>query len=118
MIWLGSEKSLLGSKSRQLIERGEIYFSAVSVAELRFKSRHGKLKLANNAVDAWLGLGFKAINFNLEAAEHFWSFSAHEVPDAIDRQIMATARANNFKLITSDRRILAQGFDWVLDATT
>ena len=118
MIWLGIEKSLLGSKSRQLIERGEIYFSTVSVAELRFKSRLGKIKLANNAVDAWLGLGFKAINFNLEAAEHFWSFSAYEVPDAIDRQIMATARANNFKLITSDRRILAQGFDWVLDATT
>ena len=118
LIWLGSEKSLLGFKSRQLIERGEIYFSAVSVAELRFKSRHGKLKLANNAVDAWFGLGFKAINFNLEAAEHFWSFSAHEVPDAIDRQTMATARANHFKLITSNRRILAQGFDWVLDATT
>jgi len=36
----------------------------------------------------------------------------------MDRQIMATAAASNLILITSHRKILAQGFDWVLDATT
>jgi len=63
-------------------------------------------------------MGFRLLNFNLEAAEEFWSFSAYEVPDPMDRQIMATARANNLTLLTSDRKILRQGFPWVLDATT
>ena len=31
---------------------------------------------------------------------------------------MHEARANNLNLVTSDRKILNQGFAWVLDATT
>jgi predicted nucleic acid-binding protein len=30
--------------------------------------------------------------------------------------ILATARAHGAKLITSDRKILELGFDWVLDS--
>ena len=48
----------------------------------------------------------------------FSDFSRDWVPDPFDRMIMAAASANNKKLITSDSKILAMGFDWVLDATT
>lgn len=118
LVWLMSAKGQIGSKTRQIIERGDICFSTVSVAELKFKAQFGKLQLQSNFVEAWTNMGFRLLNFNLEAAEEFWSFSAYEVPDPIDRQIMATARANNLTLLTSDRKILSQGFHWVLDATT
>lgn len=118
LVWLMSAKGQLGSKTRQIIERGDICFSTISVADLKFKAKFGKLDLQSNVVEAWTEMGFRLLNFNLEAAEEFWSFSAYEVPDPMDRQIMAIARANNLTLLTSDRKILSQGFPWVLDATT
>jgi PIN domain nuclease of toxin-antitoxin system len=36
--------------------------------------------------------------------------------DPFDRMITATAKANGIKLITSDRRLLDLGFDWILDS--
>jgi PIN domain nuclease of toxin-antitoxin system len=118
LVWLMSEKGQIGPRTRQIIERGEVYFSVISVAELQFKARLGKLKLQANAVSAWTELGFGLLNFNLEAAEEFWSFSVYEVPDPMDRQIMAIARANNLTLLTSDRKILSQSFPWAADATS
>jgi len=118
LVWLSSSKGLLGSQTKRILERGSVHFSTISVAELQFKAKIGRLTLASNAVEQWLELGFKLLSFNLQAAEHFGSFSATEIPDPMDRQIMAIARANNLALITSDRKILAQQFDWVLDATT
>lgn len=118
LFWLSANPKLLGKNTMQEIARRSVYFSTVSVAELSFKASIGKLSLkpyfANTLIDA----GFQALNFNLEAADHFSGFSHHEIPDPFDRQIMAVARANNLTLVTSDRKILGQGFTWVLDATT
>lgn len=118
LVWLSQDTSFLGKQTKRILDRRSVYFSTVSLAELRFKASLGRLKLAPNTVQSWLDIGFQALPFSLDAAEVFSSFSAHQIPDAFDRQILATARANGMSLITSDRKILAQEFDWVLDATT
>jgi PIN domain nuclease of toxin-antitoxin system len=63
-------------------------------------------------------MGIEPVDFDIDAAVQFGRFSSTWVPDPFDRLIMATASAHNLTLVTADRRILAQNFDWVLDATT
>jgi PIN domain nuclease of toxin-antitoxin system len=118
LFWLSSNTKLLGKDTKREISNRSVYFSTVSVAELSFKASIGKLSLKPSFVNVWIDSGFQALSFNLDAADHFSSFSHHEIPDPFDRQIMAVARANNLTLVTSDQKILKQGFTWVLDATT
>ena len=118
LYWLSVDDRLLGKEARRVISTKSLYFSSISLAELSAKAKSGRIKFHKDPVEQWQEFGIQPLSFFLEAASHFSSFSAHEISDPFDRMIMATARANNLKLITSDRRILAQGFDWVLDATT
>jgi PIN domain nuclease of toxin-antitoxin system len=118
LYWLGFDSRRLGKETLRLIRTKHLYFSSISLAELSEKARSGRIKFYKDPAAQWQEFGIQPLSFFLEAASHFSSFSAHEISDPFDRMIMATARANNLKLITSDRRILAQGFDWVLDATT
>ena len=37
--------------------------------------------------------------------------------DPFDRMILATARAHGTQLITSDRKLLELGFDWIRDSS-
>jgi hypothetical protein len=56
--------------------------------------------------------------FGRSSAIEFASFHSHQVPDLMNRQIMAVARANGLGLITADRKIINLQLDWVIDATT
>ena len=118
LVWLEHFPERIGKNSSHLIERREIYFSSISVAELSFKGSLGKYPFNPDSPRAWNEAGIKTLNFDTGAGFAFPRFSASQVPDPMDRQIMATAAANKLILITSDRKILAQRFDWVLDATT
>lgn len=118
LAWLVVDRKRIGKEAMRFIERNEIYFSTPSIAELSFKRTQGKFNYSISLVDAWREAGFALLNFDLGAANAFGRFSPEWVPDPFDRQIMAVAAANNLTLITSDRKILSQGFDWVLDATT
>ena len=66
----------------------------------------------------WHELGFAELSFGRSAATEFASFHSHQVPDPMDRQIVAVARANGLGLITADKKILNLELDWVVDATT
>jgi PIN domain nuclease of toxin-antitoxin system len=118
LYWLGLDGRCLGKETLKVIGTRSLYFSSISLAELSAKATSGRIKFYKDPVEQWQEFGIQPLSFFLEAASHFTSFSEHEISDPFDRMIMATARANNLKLITSDRKILAQGFDWVLDATT
>ena len=118
LYWMGESSKQLGPKTVQILRSRKLYFSSISVAELSFKKRFSKLEYDLSAPQAWRELGIDQLNFGVEAANAFSRFSPEWVPDPFDRQIMAVAAANNLTLITSDRKILSQGFDWVFDATT
>ena len=118
LVWLVVDRGRLGRETMRILERNEIYFATPSIAELSFKRSLGRLHYSISLVEDLREFGLTLLSFDLEAANAFGRFSSEWVPDPFDRQIMAVAAANNLTLITSDSRILSQGLDWVLDATT
>ena len=77
----------------------------------------GKLNLGVS-VDEFLGeLDARSLPLRAEDARETFSFPRLMSHDPFDRMILATARSHSAKLITSDRKILELGFDWVLDSS-
>ena len=118
MVWVTNAPKRIGASAMRAIETRPVFFSSVSLAELVFKRSIGKFEMHPEVAARWMESGIKPLSFDLRAASAFSRFPSSQVPDPMDRQIMATAVANNLILLTSDRKILAQRFDWVLDATT
>lgn len=117
-MWVNDMPSRIGKRAMQLLKFEDLYYSTISIAELGFKSKSGKLNFGKADMDRWQELGIGELSFGRLAATEFASFQSHQVPDPLDRQIMAVTRANGLGLITADRRILALELDWVIDATS
>jgi PIN domain nuclease of toxin-antitoxin system len=118
LIWLDQGSRHIGPKTTQILSVADLCFSTISVAELTYKRSIGKIEFLDSTPTHWRAMGLEAVDFDLTAAAHFGRYSSSWVADPFDRLIMATASANNLTLLTADRRILEQDFDWVLDATT
>lgn len=116
LMWVNEMPSRIGKRALQLLKFEELYYSTISIAELGFKSKSGKLNFGNDDIARWQELGIAELSFGRSAATEFASFHSHQVPDPLDRQIMSVARANGLGLITADRKILNLQLDWVLDA--
>lgn len=108
----------LGKRARKIIHCSpELYFSAVSVFEIVVKQMKGKLNIGKS-VNEFLGdLDAKALPLRVEDAAAVSLFPSLVTHDPFDRLILATTKANNAKLITSDQKLLDLGFDWILDST-
>lgn len=118
LVWLVEKPNRIGRRTWQILRFEELFYSTVSIAELGFKSRAARLNFSKFDVQQWQETGIQELSFGRSPAFEFASFAPHQVPDPMDRQIMATARANGLTLLTSDRKILDLNLDWVLDATT
>ena len=118
LMWVNERPSRLGKGALQILKFQDLFYSTISIAELGFKSKSGKLQFGKLDIERWHGLGMGELSFGRSAASEFASFHPHQVPDPMDRQIMAVARANGLGLVTADRKILALNLDWVIDATT
>lgn len=118
LMWVNERPSRLGKGAMQILKFQDLFYSTISIAELGFKSKSGKLQFGKLDIERWHSLGMGELSFGRSAASEFASFHSHQVPDPMDRQIMAVARANGLGLITADRKILALNLDWVVDATT
>jgi PIN domain nuclease of toxin-antitoxin system len=118
LMWVNERPSRLGKNATQILKFQDLFYSTISIAELGFKSKSGKLQFGKLDIERWHDLGMGELAFGRSAASEFASFHSHQVPDPMDRQIMAVARANGLGLVTADRKILALNLDWVIDATT
>lgn len=118
LMWVNERPSRIGKQAMQLLKFQDLYYSTISIAELGFKSKSEKIRFGKLDIERWQELGLGELSFGRSAALEFASFHSHQVPDPIDRQIMAIARANGLALITADRKILSLHLDWVIDATT
>ena len=77
----------------------------------------GKINLNQPLGELLEQLNFGSLPFRVEDALETYSLSSLIGHDPFDRMILATARAHGAKLITSDRKILELGFDWILDSS-
>lgn len=106
-----------GKRALKIIDSSpELYFSAVSVFEIVAKQMRGKLDLGQSVGKFLSGLDARALPLRVEDANEVYSFPSLLKHDPFDRLILATTRARGAKLITSDRKLLDLGFDWVLDS--
>jgi PIN domain nuclease of toxin-antitoxin system len=107
----------LGPKSLSLIRASsQVFVSSVSIAEIFVKQLLGKIQLKAPIGEVISSLSFKPLSFEVEMAQEVETLTGMVGHDPFDRMITATAKANGIKLITSDRRLLDLGFDWILDS--
>lgn len=117
LLWAAIGKADLGRTAANIVTREpNLYYSAISVAELIMKQQAGKLRLAPSFVDDLASHGFKRLGFNDHHALAIARFGSQVRHDPFDRLIVAQAAAENYRLVTADRMLLSLGFDWILDA--
>jgi PIN domain nuclease of toxin-antitoxin system len=97
--------------------QGLLYFSSISVFEIAIKNMLGKLSLARPLIELLDSPELRCVPFDVEEAVETYSLPSLSRHEPFDRMILATARSQGAKLITSDRKILELGFDWVLDSS-
>ena len=108
----------IGKNTRRLIRRSpDVYFSAVSLFEIVVKQMNGKLNLGTSVSKFVEELDARALPLRAEDALEVQSLPSLARNDPFDRLIVATSKANGAKLITSDRKMLNLGFDWILDSS-
>lgn len=117
LIWLEHSPKRIGKTSRRILERANLYYSSISVAELALKSRLRGRPFSAGVTKTWQSLKIESAPFDDLAAISFCSMSKDWLPDTFDRQIVATASANSLNLITADEKMLELDYDWIVDAT-
>ena len=109
-----TQSKRVGIKSRSLFELSDVYFSAVSLIELRIKMLAGKLSLNSLNVSDLVARGLKPLDFKVDT---FANFELRANTDPFDNMLLAQALHHDFLFLTSDLEILRLNLDYVLDLT-
>ncbi|MDP4756289.1 MAG: PIN domain-containing protein [Aquiluna sp.] len=109
-----TQSKRVGKKSRSLFELSDVYFSAVSLIELRIKMLAGKLSLNSLNVSDLVARGLQPLDFKVDT---FANFELRANTDPFDNMLLAQALHHDFLFLTSDLEILRLNLDYVLDLT-
>lgn len=104
----------IGTKTKALFDKSAVYFSAVSLIELKLKMLAGKMNLSTLEVDDLVARGLRPLDFRIETFE---KFELRANKDPFDNMLLAQARHHGFLFLTSDLEILRLNLDYVLDLT-
>ena len=119
LIWAARASRELGKTSARIIrEQADVYFSAVSIAEMQLKALIGKLEIADDFIALCTGNGLQELEFSAESAMALSRFPALARHDPFDRMILAQAATHDMHLITADRVLLELAQLWIIDART
>jgi PIN domain nuclease of toxin-antitoxin system len=117
LVWVSRDTDRLGRETARLIRHApKLYFTPLSIAELRIKSMRGKLDVDPEFAAYLLRAGMTELPFTSAHAEQITRFGSLLRHDPMDRAIVAQAAAEGLNLITADRTLLELGFTWVIDA--
>lgn len=106
----------LGSVAWDLIEGGPVYASPISHFEITMKRMLGKLEAPDNLVRLFGEQGITPLPFTERHAAKVSRFDSLTRHDPFDRILVAQASAEGLDFLTSDRVLLALGYDWIHDA--
>ena len=112
VIWAVSDPSAISGTAQRLLtsDEAEVHVSAISVAELACAADRGRIVIDRHwktwfryytEINGWL-----IEPISLEIMEEAYSLPDAFHSDPADRIIAATARINDFTIITADRKIL------------
>ena len=112
IIWVISQPKALSKRAAKLLvaEDSEIYVSPISAAELACAVDRGRIEL-NQHWKKWFRYyvdfnGWQLSNIDLNVIEEAYSLPETFHADPADRILTATARINDFTLLTADKKIL------------
>lgn len=117
LIWWALDAPQLSRTSRRLIEAAPaVYFSAASIFEI--ESKRTRLKaMPKDLANFFERLGFEGLPISMADAAKSADFSISEIPDPFDRLLIAQASNRGLDFLTADEKILAQKFNFVIDAS-
>jgi PIN domain nuclease of toxin-antitoxin system len=116
--WHVTGKSDLGKAARNILDsRMPVYFSPVTVFELRAKQIAGHLQLPSDLGASLISAGFTELPIKSEDFLHLTDFPSLANHDPMDRILLCQAARHNLRFLTADQKLLALGLDWVVDAT-
>lgn len=117
LIWSVTASGRLGRNSRRVIARGRgLWFSLLSIAELRMKESGGKIKLTENFEDEIVNSGFLECSLDRQAISTLGRWKELLPRDPFDLLLVGQAFSRNLTLLTADRRLLASGLSFIQDA--
>lgn len=117
LVWYLTADIKLGKQAKaRLIECQDLYFSSLSILELEIKQfdrTQGQGCLIRTAA---LKTGLRELEFGGAEAETVSDFPLLGRQDPIDRGLIQQAAHYGTKFYTSDKKLLNQGLDWVIDS--
>ena len=118
VFWLAAGDDSLSRAALRLINAsGQRSISSLSLVELRIKAISGRLRYPERFAELCEVNGISIEPFDDAAAEQFGRFATLSGGDPFDWMLLAQAAAIPGRtFLTADRRLLALGFDWVVDA--
>jgi len=115
--WFSADPDQLGKSTRRILEREPlIYFSPLSIAELRIKEQLGRIKVSQTFVQDLVEQGLTPLAYEVSHAWDIGRFTMLAKHDPFDRMILAQAANARLTFITADTKILDLGLNWIQDA--
>ncbi|NBU23669.1 MAG: PIN domain-containing protein [Actinobacteria bacterium] len=100
-----------GRKSIRTLDNSNLFFSPLSLVELKLKALRGKFKgtITSKDLDA---LGMKELRIGSEVVDEIIKL---DTSDPFDLMLIAQAKAAGYTFMTADSKILNAELDFVLD---
>lgn len=116
-LWLVDDNPRLGRSARSRIQSAPVvYVSAGTVWELTVKAMLGKLTLPEGFSDLLVEQGIASLAVTADHAAGITAFPELLRHDPFDRLLVSQAKLERLDLLTADRVILSQGYEFVVDA--
>jgi PIN domain nuclease of toxin-antitoxin system len=117
LIWLLDGSQRLGLSARDMVAaRHPVHYSSISVLEMTIKTMKGRLSVREDICSHLDRIGLRQMPLIGEHAEALTGFPELVAHDPFDRALLAQAKAEGLTFLTADRRLLALGLDWIVDA--
>ena len=117
LVWYLTADAKLGKSAKaRLIDCQELYFSSLSVLELEIKQfdrSQGQGRLIRTAA---LKAGLRELVFTGAEAEAVSDFPLLGRHDPIDRGLIQQAAHHGAQFFTSDKKLLNQDLQWIIDS--
>lgn len=100
-----------GRKSIRTLDNSNLFFSPLSLIELKIKTLKGRFRGTVSAKDL-MALGMKELRLGSEVADDIVKL---DTSDPFDLMLIAQSKSAGYSFMTSDSRVLESKLDFVLD---
>ncbi len=104
----------IGKKTIALLNRSELFYSPLSLIELKLKNRRATRPSPDLQLEELSFLGIDELQVDSKVAENLLDL---ETSDPFDLALVAQAKHRGMLFLTSDQRILSSGLTFVRDLT-